>query len=266
LLKGGVKTDIQKATSQPGLRRQDLDNNTDPFAGAEENALDAPTSAFKADAPKRAQKPLKGNLNDTGGGNPYKGQFEPAKVAPENMPIDGEGDNMPPPQQPQQPMQMSTPFTPQDPEEAGDMKLLWDIWHRHVAETIFQRFNFFAKAAFKHSPPLLANVTYVVTRDGRITNMNMQQKSSNVLFNVLVYQSIKSLDGDLSVLAFPQGSRRQFVNQSGNFTQNYGGEGFRFMKNDQESLGKMPQAQRQMPQQMQQMMPMQMPMQGFPGR
>jgi hypothetical protein len=83
----------------------------------------------------------------------------------------------------------------------------------------------------------MAKLTYTVTRDGHIMNINMPQKSTNILFNVLVFQSVKSLDGDMSILAFPEGSRRMMVPKSGVFTQNYGNQaGFRYTVGDQETV------------------------------
>jgi hypothetical protein len=166
------------------------------------------------------------------------GTGQPPMVDTQQMPIDGIPDDLPPQQPPQMVQQppMQAP-NPNDPDSSPEMSLLWDAWHRRVAENIFQRFNFFAKAAFRRSPPLMSSVSYVVTRDGRIMNLQVQQKSPNVLFNVLVFQAVKSLDGDLSILQFPQGSRRQFVPKSGVFTQNYGGqEGFRHTTGDEERI------------------------------
>jgi hypothetical protein len=231
-LKGGVNQDTTIKDNSTSLNRHEVkDPNADPFAEKEET-LDAPQQEFQAEKaapPPRAQRnPLRATVEDQGQRQP---QYQQPQMAPPMM--GGQPDAMrQPPQQPPPPA-----FDPNDPDSWPDMKLAWDAWHRRVAATIFDRFNFFAKAAFKHSPPLLAAVSYQVTRDGHIINMNMSQKSPNVLFNVLVYQSVKSLEGDLSVLAFPQGSRRMVVPKYGTFTQNYRGQdGFKYQTNDQETV------------------------------
>ncbi len=237
VLKGSVTEQGHLPDPKPGLSRRDIDKDADPFAGPgeAEEAIDAPPSAFKAPPTRKPpKKPF--NLQAEDQGN-FQGQQQTPMVAPNNMPIDGAPDDIPE-QVPQKPLQAMQNYNPNDPDSSPDMQLAWDAWHKRVAATIFERFNFFARAAFRHSPPLLSNLGYVVTRDGHITNLQMSQKSNNVLFNVLVYQSVKSLEGDLSVLQFPQGSRRQFVQKWGTFTQNYGNEGFRYTIGDKETIGR----------------------------
>ena len=90
----------------------------------------------------------------------------------------------------------------QDPDSSPEMQLSWDAWHRRVAEALFTRFNFFAKAAFRYSPPLACVISYVVTREGQVVNVQMQQQSSNLMFNLLVSTVIKSINGDTTLLQF----------------------------------------------------------------
>lgn len=214
------------------LRRDDIrPSDNDPFSGTDENGelLELPKN-YKMEAPRKpVQQARPFNLNAQQQGNPFHGQPQ----MPAQMPMDmgGEPDQMPPQQ-----VQRPPAVNPNDPDSSPEMQLAWDEWHRRVAQCIFERFNFFAKAAFRHSPPLMAKLTYTVTRDGQIINVNMPQKASNVLFNVLVHQSVKSLNGDMSILAFPQGSRRMWVPKSGTFTQNYGNEGFRYTVGDRETV------------------------------
>lgn len=214
------------------LNRNDINRKSDPFSGDDDEELDVPAGNFtpaKPMVPARAptRPPLSGGVQ----------QATPMAGPPD---LSGQGDQLP--QQPPPPA-----FDPNDPDGSPDMQLAWDAWHRRVAGVIYDRFNFFAKAAFKHSPPLLAGLSYQVSRDGHILNMNMTQKSKNILFNVLVYQSVKSLEGDMSVLTFPQGSRRMFVAKMGTFTQNYGQEGFKYQTGDQERIRAQQMQQQQMP-------------------
>lgn len=231
VLKGRVTTTTDHGG--PSLSRKDIrPTNNDPFSGTDEDgeALDAPKNAYKQEVkkPPKPVKPFVLQAND--GGNPYNTVPQRPQQAPTDM--GGDPDAMP--SQAQQPAPPA--FNPNDPDSSPDMQLAWDMWHKRVAQCIFERFNFFSKAAFRRSPPLLAKLTYVVTRDGHITNMNMPAKAGNVLFNVLVFQSVKSLDGDMSILTFPEGSRRMYVAKSGTFTQNYGNEGFRYTVGDKESV------------------------------
>jgi hypothetical protein len=226
-LKGGVSETGR--LNQPSLNRhQDVKNN-DPFSNTDDDGelLNAPKYKPQIARPV-VQKPLRGNVEDQGG------NYAPAQPAMAPSDMGGERDAMPsqvqqPPQQPR--------FNPNDPDQSPDMQLAWDLWHKRVAGCIFERFNFFAKAAFRHSPPIMAKLTYTVTRDGHILNLNMPQKSTNVLFNVLVFQSVKSLDGDMSILQFPDGSRRMWVPKSGVFTQNYSNSaGFKYTTGDAETV------------------------------
>jgi hypothetical protein len=220
VLKGNVQQDQMMQQKQPALNRT-KDIEADPFSNKDDttpgmDAIDAPSDAMKA----INQQPLQGNTQTTG--NPYNMPLAPQEQAMPQQPV----------QQPQ------AQFNPNDPDSGNPaMQLAWDAWHRRVAEAIYTRYNFFAKAAFHNSQPLLCQVSYVVTRDGHITQMNMAQKSNNVLYNVLVFQAVKSLDGDQMLLQFPPGSRRQFVQKYGTFAQNYGANGFKYTTGDQERLG-----------------------------
>src|SRR5262249_41032793 len=95
---------------------------------------------------------------------------------------------------------------PEDPDDSAEMRLAWDAWHHRVAEAIFSRFNVIAKSAFRYSPPLQARVHYVVTNSGLVQNVQMQQKSSNMMFNLLIMTVLKSINGDAELLRFPDGS------------------------------------------------------------
>jgi hypothetical protein len=139
--------------------------------------------------------------------------------------------HMAPPQAPRQ-----APVNPNDPDSTPEMQLLWDAWHRRVAGEIFTRFNLFAKAAFKYSRPLQAVVTYRVTRDGRVEDVHLVKSSANLFFNLLITQVVKSLNGNVALLQYPPGSRRQVVQKSGTFTQNVGTVGFRHQTGDAERI------------------------------
>lgn len=221
VLQGKVQQDTTLQNKQPALSRTKDVDGADPFSGKDDTsgmeALDAPDSAFK----QMNQQPPFNLQTQTNGPDRYQ------------MPLPPQQDQMP-----QQVQQQAPPrVNPNDPDSGNPaLQLAWDAWHKRVAEAIYIRYNFFAKAAFSHSQPLLCQVSYVVTRDGHIQALDMKQKSSNVLYNVLVFQAIKSLDGDINLLQFPPGSRRQFVPKYGTFAQNYGANGFKYTTNDTERL------------------------------
>jgi hypothetical protein len=131
--------------------------------------------------------------------------------------------------------------TPESPSSAtsedqdSQMQLMWDLWHKRIGEEIFKRFNFFAKAAFKYSPPLVCRVTYTVTSTGDITNITMLNKSPDLMFNLLVLTVIKSLNGEQAILQFPPGSQRLSVTKTGTFLNNQNGtDGFSYTVGDKE--------------------------------
>lgn len=232
VLKGNVM-EQGKRERPSGLSRTDLDPSNDPFSNGndDDGVLQAPKEAFQmAEPPKPPKRPFGLNADQSGNGPMQSMMPQPAATNP----FEGEGDNLPP-----MPMQQQPP--PQrvmnnDPDQSPEMQLAWDAWHRRVAEAIYARFNFLAKVAFRRSPPLLCRVSYVVTRDGQIQNIQVQEKAANVLFNVIVFQTVKSLNGDIQLLQFPAGSRRMFVPKNGTFTQNYGGDGFKYTVGDRETV------------------------------
>ena len=124
----------------------------------------------------------------------------------------------------------------QEMEEGPEMQVAWDAWHRRVGEAVFNRFNQMAKAAFKYSDQLACKVSYTVTRDGQIKDIKVLDQSPNIMFNTLVTTALKSLSGDIDLLQFPEGSRRQEVEKIATFTQNYGVDGFRSTVGDKEEV------------------------------
>ena len=224
----------------PSLSRNDIDSAGDPFSGANRaadrdnsgmnQALDAPQEAFQSAAVK-LPPPQKGfglgaNLDEFSG-EQMKGVSDSHPGGQISNPIE---DGTTTQNQPQ------TAANPNDPDSSPEMQLAWDAWHHRVAEAIFQRFNFFARAAFKYSPPLAVRVSYVVTRDGQVRDVKLLDKSTNVMYNGLISQVVKSIGGDTALLQFPSGSRRQTVEKFGTFTQNYGAEGFRYTTGDRETI------------------------------
>ncbi len=125
----------------------------------------------------------------------------------------------------------------QDPDNTPEMQLAWEIWHKRVAETVFQRWNSVATSMFGNCPPLRAGLTYVVTRDGHVKDLRIV-KSPDLMFNNISIQAIKSLDGDIALLQFPEGSRRMMVSKQAAFSKNAGdpANSMRYTTGDRETI------------------------------
>jgi hypothetical protein len=125
-----------------------------------------------------------------------------------------------------------------DLDNTKAMQIAWDSWHKHVAGVVYQRFQFAAARSFADSPPLIAKISYVVTRAGHVQNLKVLEPSIDNEFDKLVTRVVSSLDGDISLLKFPSGSRREAVEKVATFTQNLDEEGYRPATGDQERLSK----------------------------
>ncbi len=253
--KGGVLQEDINRIPTPTLNRNDIQG--DPFQGAagDNNSVDMlqlPPGSMdveKLRAPAPPKKPFKVNAEDQGQGD-FNGQ--------QMMPTMEQPPNNPPPQQMQPFRNNIQQQQSNDPDGSAAMQLLWDAWHKRVAETIYVRFNSLAQMAFKRSQPLACQVSYMVARDGRVGNVQLLQKSANPIFNTMLLGVINSMNGN-PVLEYPPNSRRQFVEKTGTFTWNYGQNGFKFTTGDKETIpGQGQQQMRPMQQQMQQPMQQQM--------
>ncbi len=220
---GNQNTKLNRADVRPTDSFAPPTNNADPvFAPASFAVpmMEAPPAppAFPLNAQNDAQPDFQGQQ-----GIPSMGQQQ---SAPQLLAAQAQAQ--------QQPQQMSNPS---DPDSTPEMKLLWDAWHRRVAEAVFIRYSSLANAGFANSPPIAALAAYSVSRDGRISNVRLNQKSPNPLYNACVIMAIQSLNGNLAVLQFPPNSRRMSVEKLGQFTQNYGQQiGFKNVVGDQETI------------------------------
>lgn len=220
-LRGSASLDDKINEGGPSLSRQDINNAGDPFG--DNDSFDAPADSFKSQtAMPETPAPFNLQADDSGGGFGQPMQAQPAQPA----------------MMPQQPVNMAPPqqMQAQDPESVGHMKLAWDEWHKRVAESIYLKYANLAKVAFKRSQPLTARVSYTVTRNGQITNVQLVQRSPNLIFNTMIFGVLKSMNGN-PILAFPQGSRRMTVDKTGTFLWNCNNmQGFRYTTNDNETL------------------------------
>lgn len=236
-LNGSInQTDFLKPKAGPSLNRNDIRNAGDPFGndGPADQGLQSdfepPAEAFQVQTARPAAPPQRNfGLQAQDEGGDFNGaQMQPQQAMPQQQnPMQGQAQHQQPPRQ---------MGNPNDPDNAPDMQLAWDMWHKRVAEAVYVRFNSLATMAFKHSKPLECQVCYSVTRDGRIVNARILQGSSSIMFNTMLVGVINSLNGN-PILQFPPGSRRQFVEKGGTFQHNYGqGQGFKYTTGDRETL------------------------------
>ncbi len=233
VLRGNASLTDRQESGGPGtsLNRNDV-RSTDSFAPPSQSSdpVFAPPSfavpTMTAPPPPRNPFPLNAQSDETPDfqgqeGVPTAGQ-QPQQSMPHSLGA----------QQDQQPA-----ANPADPDSSPEMRLLWDAWHRRVAEAVFVRYSSLANAAFANSPPIGAIAAYSVSRDGRISNVRLNQKSGNPMYNAIVLMAIQSLNGNLAILQFPPNSRRMNMEKLGNFTQNYGQNiGFKTIIGDQETI------------------------------
>lgn len=107
-------------------------------------------------------------------------------------------------------------ITSANPNHSEDTGQVWTVWDQAISKSIHERFSSFARAAFRHSPPLAGEVLYTVTIGNHIADISLISKSSNVLLNVLMFQAIKSLEGN-PILQFPPGATGLPVSQTAKF-------------------------------------------------
>jgi len=235
VLQGSVKEQNYLGPSKnPGLNFNDLKNTRDSFgtspsmgmpAIGEGESFEPPPDAFNL---KASQNNQVATANPPGLAQPSKSDFSGEQAVPG---LDTTSQSNGSAQQ-----YALSAEAKNDPDNSPEMQLAWDEWHKRVASAVYDKFNAIAQMAFKYSQPLACYVTYTVTRDGRIINVDVPQKSPNVAFNAMVVLVINSISGQTDLLCFPAGSRRTVVNKAGMFTQNYGVQGFKYTTGDRETL------------------------------
>jgi len=99
----------------------------------------------------------------------------------------------------------------EDPDTSTEIKSAWVAWHKNLDNAIADRFS---KIATKHydKGSLTCQISYTISRAGRVTNLRLLEKSPNLLFNSSGLLVLHSMQGSPQ-LAFPNGSRRTVVNK-----------------------------------------------------
>ncbi len=242
-LQGGVQTEnFLPRGGVPGLRREDMG---DPFSGNNQanppvvqQMIQPPPEAFDLQGLRPPPPPVSRNKPTN-----LQSEIDQSQASDFNgTPGEGLSDVQPQsaallPPAVNSPQQANVGANQADPDSSPELQLAWDQWHRRVANAVYERYNTMAQMAFKYSRPLGVYVTYVVSRDGQISDVRLQQKSPNVAYNTLIVLVIKSLSGQKDLLRFPEGSKRFSVDKGGTFTQNYGNtQGFKYATGDRETV------------------------------
>ena len=97
-------------------------------------------------------------------------------------------------------------------------KLEWDMWHKSVAEAVYQKYRIDIKNANLHEH-LIAKVSYTVTKNRKIINLKLVEKSKSKKFNKIILTAINSISNSHH-LKFPKFSTKKFVSKSGTFIWN----------------------------------------------
>jgi TonB C terminal len=240
-LRGNVNEDDVLRGGGPSLSRGDMSRQPDSFTNgggeqkSDDGMLQAPPGAFDQTnvfQAAGAPKPFQMGAGCEGGDSPFNGQQAvPQMERSQQPPVNNMGSNPN-----NNPIRTIAPPVNNDPEQSDQMQLLWDAWHKRVAETIYVRFNGAAQMLFSRSQPMACQVSYMVARDGRIGNVRILQPSASAAYNNMLLGIIKSIAGD-PVLQYPPNSRRQFVEKTGTFTWNYSpNQGFKYTTNDREQI------------------------------
>jgi hypothetical protein len=228
VLEGQVNMqNVLSTKSAPSLSRNSIKQTNDPFGQPPSEEFDAPSGAFDQQQALMPPPPPTFGLSASDNGGDFIGQ--------QGVPTQAYA----PPMQPQSiPQNMLPPMNSQvsmDPDNSQHMQLQWDLWHRRVAEAIFVRFDALAQRGFANSRPISCEASYVVTSNGKITNVRLLHTSDNILFNMMLMGVLKGMDGN-PILQFPPGTRRQLVSKTGTFSRNCGVNGFKHTKDDYETI------------------------------
>lgn len=105
-----------------------------------------------------------------------------------------------------------------DLSEAG---IDWNTWQKRVDLAIQKRSENSCASCVGLSPWLIAKVIFVVTKAGEIKRVTVIETSRHRLFDAIVCQSVRSVNRDMALLAFPQGSTKDFIIKTGSYAAPY---------------------------------------------
>lgn len=101
---------------------------------------------------------------------------------------------------------------------AGEEGVNWAAWHTRVGAAVWEPFEFYARRDFYYSPSLMAKVSYVVTKDGEIKDVTLLEKSTDWSFDVLVCKCVRWASRRKTLLAFPEGTKKEAMFKVGVYT------------------------------------------------
>jgi len=80
----------------------------------------------------------------------------------------------------------------------------WKTWYAAIDKALAERFTS-VSGMFSYGPALRAMIRYSVTKDKQITDVRVDQKSPNLMFNIAVQGVVNSLNND-PLLQLPDGN------------------------------------------------------------
>ena len=104
-----------------------------------------------------------------------------------------------------------------DPDEGRNMAAAWGRWRQQVDAMMQERFAKNADAMFKDNFHLVAKYQYVVTKDGRIGNVHLLERSVDRRYDLWVAATTIFKAAHDPVLEFPKGTMRELVENTGVF-------------------------------------------------
>jgi len=109
-----------------------------------------------------------------------------------------------------------------DPDTSDEIQLKWGEWHEKVDAAINERFNSSLPKTLPETEPknaqLLCEVAFVVSDQQTVPSIRLLRKSPSFVFNARVIWALKSMTAN-PVLAFPIGTRRDFVEVTTSFSK-----------------------------------------------
>jgi hypothetical protein len=99
-------------------------------------------------------------------------------------------------------------------QEDEQTRLAWEHWFFDLRSAIQKEVEARCMAAsFRRSHSLVTSATFVVSKDGQVTRLELVQQSANNTFDSIVTDSITAMKGS-QLLKFPEGANCEFIDVS----------------------------------------------------
>lgn len=99
-------------------------------------------------------------------------------------------------------------------QEGEQARLAWEHWFFDLRSAIQKEVEARCMAAsIRRSPDLVTSATFVVSKEGQVTRLELVQQSAKNAFDLIVTDSITAMK-DSQLLKFPEGANREFIDVS----------------------------------------------------